>query len=89
VLAATHQAGTPKGAELLRKMGRLKPDFGDELADGQLLIAEKLKDADAGWVAQCLEEVGFHLVDRASHSRPPSVAIDTKRTPDNFIPLSK
>lgn len=53
--------------ELLGQVGLFEPDEGQHVGDGSLAVVEQFQDPDPGGVAECLEKIGLHLVDRSGH----------------------
>jgi hypothetical protein len=73
-LARLEDVRAAKHSELLREMGRLKTDFGDQFSDGALAVSQELEDANTRRMGKGLEEICLHLVDRSSHWSQPRLA---------------
>ena len=58
-LASFDETPGAEDGELLGDEGRVDLEVGLEVGDARLAVAEKLEDADAGWVAQGLEQLGL------------------------------
>jgi hypothetical protein len=52
---------------LLRQVGGLDADLGQHLRDAVFAFAEQLQHPDPRRMAECLEELGFQLVQRSAH----------------------